>query len=480
MKEQKTTTVKYVNYKSASRYYLIGNLFNKGLAFLTVPIFTRILSTSDYGILNTFNSWVGILGMLMGFALHMSIRIAYIDYRQDIDRFTSMIMTFTILSSTAISGVIAAVLLLFRLPVVMALVAMCMLQGFSSSVLQDYDYYLMMQYKYRFRTFLMVLPNLIATLLSILAILCVFTSQRYLGSIIPTTLIQLLFSLFVLILVFRKSHPNLNREYLKYGLLISAPLIVHGIALNILAQSDRIMITWLASSAQTGIYSLIYNFSMVATVLTSSLDGIWVPWFMEKLKNHRISEINQMAINYVNLVTYLMVCLIFVAPEGVKLLSSRSYWAGICIIPPVVTASYVIFIYTFYVNVEHFYKKTPYITLNTLIAASTNIILNYFLIPKFGYAAAAFTTLVSYLVSFVLHSRYAKKLVPEIYPFQTFIRPFLHIGIATILFYLFMNLWIIRWSVMLLYCVAMLIREKNQIIRFSPRLASIMRHFYKV
>ena len=44
------------NYKKASTYYLIGNLFNKGIAFLTVPIFTRILSTTDYGIVTTYNS----------------------------------------------------------------------------------------------------------------------------------------------------------------------------------------------------------------------------------------------------------------------------------------------------------------------------------------------------------------------------------------------------------------------------------------
>ena len=30
------------DYKKASTCYLIGNVFNKGIAFLTVPIFTRI------------------------------------------------------------------------------------------------------------------------------------------------------------------------------------------------------------------------------------------------------------------------------------------------------------------------------------------------------------------------------------------------------------------------------------------------------
>ena len=56
--------------------YLIGNIFNKGIAFLTVPIFMRILSTVDYGLVTTYNSWEGILAMILGFALHMAVRMA--------------------------------------------------------------------------------------------------------------------------------------------------------------------------------------------------------------------------------------------------------------------------------------------------------------------------------------------------------------------------------------------------------------------
>lgn len=77
------------DYKKASTCYLIGNVFNKGIAFLTVPIFTRILSTSDYGIVTTYNSWIGIVTMLLGFALHMAIRSSFIDYRAKVDEYSS-------------------------------------------------------------------------------------------------------------------------------------------------------------------------------------------------------------------------------------------------------------------------------------------------------------------------------------------------------------------------------------------------------
>lgn len=168
------------------------------------------------------------------------------------------------------------------------------------------------------------------------------------------------------------------------------------------------MITWLADASQTGIYSLIYNFSMIATVITTSLDGVWVPWFTKQMNNKGYKEINKVAVDYVNLMTYAMCCLIMVAPEVVKILASEPYWEGIVIIPPVVLSNYIIFVYTMYVNVEHYYKKTVRISLYTAVAAVINLVLNYILIPYFGYVAAAYTTIVSYVVALILHATYAK------------------------------------------------------------------------
>jgi len=96
------------------------------------------------------------------------------------------------------------------------------------------------------------------------------------GRILSNALVNFAFSILVLILVFRKSRVILNKEYLKYGLSISTPLIIHGIALNILSQSDRMMITWLADASQTGIYSLIYNFSMIAPIVACILAPITI------------------------------------------------------------------------------------------------------------------------------------------------------------------------------------------------------------
>lgn len=460
-------------YKKASAFYLIGSLFNKGFAFLTVPIFTRILSTTDYGIVTTYNSWISILSMVMGFAIHMGIRAAFIDYKEKIDDFVSVTTTFTLLCGGVMCLFIGGGAYLLRINVDLTLIVLCLLQGLATALVQNYSMYLMMQYRYKFRTALMILPNLLSVGASVFAILFVVKTDLYMGRIVPTALINAAFGLITVALVYARSHVLYNREYLKYGLAISMPLVLHGIALNILSQSDRTMITWLADASQTGVYSLIYNFSMIATVITTSLDGVWVPWFTERLKNREIKSINDLAVDYINLMTYAMVGVMFVGPEVVKLLASSKYWEGISIIPPVVLANYIIFAYTLYVNIEHFYKKTPYITVNTLIAAGSNLILNYIFIPLYGYVAAAYTTLFSYLLAFVLHARYAKKLEPDVYPLKSFVRPLAHIFGAMIVFYLFMNEWYIRWGGLCIYLVLMFIREWKKIVEFFSSLGHL-------
>ncbi len=464
-----------VNYKKASTYYLVGNLFNKGMSFITVPIFTRILSTSDYGVITTYNSWIMILSMVIGFAMHMGIRAAFIDYEDKIDDFMSVTTTFTLECGVVLTAMVLGASLFIKTDLSMTLIILCMLHGLAAALIQNYTHYLMMRYQYKFRTALMILPNLISVILSVGVILFVIKSEKYMGRIVPTAAVNIFFGLLIVLLVYRKSHMLFNKEYLKYGLAVSAPLVLHGIALNVLSQSDRVMITSLADSSQTGIYSLIYNFSMLATVITTSLDGVWIPWFTERYKEKKINEVNKFAVDYVNLITYVMIALLMIGPEVVKILADERYWEGISIIPPVVLANYIIFVYTMYVNVEHFHKKTIFITINTIVAAVANLILNFIFIPYFGYVAAAYTTLASYLIALVLHARYSKKLEKGLYPIKMFLPSLIHIVAAVSVFYVFMNLMVVRWIVVAVYLGVMLFLNRKTVLRFMPKLSMLKR-----
>lgn len=464
--------MKKKDFAEAGALYFIATLFNKGIGFVTVPIFSRILTTSDYGTVTTFNSWVSMISVFISLALYNAVRNSFVDM-DDKERphFLSTIITFTGLVFLTVMGVCVVATVFVPRNINTALIFMCIIQSFGYALINDYSYYLMMRYRYKFRAALMVLPGLISVVLSIFAILFILKDNLYLGRIVPTTAVYGIFAIVVLMAVYSKTKPELNLDYLKYGLKIALPLVLHSIALQILSQSDRVMITSLRNAAETGVYSLVYNLSMIATVITTSLDGIWVPWFTGKLKERKIREINVLAMDYVHLMTYAMVALILVGPEILKIFADQRYWEGMSIIPPIALANYMIFMYTMYVYIEHYYKKTVYITKNTLIAAGLNVILNFILIPKYGYVAAAYTTLVSYFVAFILHSRYAKKIEPDIYPLKMFALPLLHVGGAIILYYPLLNFWTLRWGILFVYLIIVLIKERFRIGTLVPVLA---------
>ena len=72
--------VKFEKGKQAGTLYFIATLFNKGIAFLTIPIFSRILTTADFGIVTTYSSWVDIFTVVFSLALYLSIRTAFVDF----------------------------------------------------------------------------------------------------------------------------------------------------------------------------------------------------------------------------------------------------------------------------------------------------------------------------------------------------------------------------------------------------------------
>lgn len=440
-----------VNLKNASILYFIGNLFNKGIAFLAVPIFTRILSTNDYGIVNTYNSWIGIVSMVIGFALHMAIRSAFLDFKENIDDFLSVTITFVLYSGGLISAIVLICTYFIKIEFELTLVFLCLIHGMATAIIQDYSMYLMMEYRYKLRTAFMILPNLLSVIISIFVIRFIVKEQAYMGRIIPTALVTVFFGFIVCCLVYHKSSKLFDKRYIQYGLNISAPLILHGLALNILSQSDRTMITVLADASQTGIYSLIHNFGLIATVITTSLEGIWVPWFMGKLKEREIDTINIAAKSYVEIMTCAMIGVILVGPEVVKVFAPDRYWEGIIIIPLIVLSNYFIFAYTLYVNIEHYYKRTKYISFNTIVAALTNLVLNYLLIPIYGYKGAAVTTVISYILAFIMHANYSKKLEKDLYPLTSFVLPLIKMILGVIIFYVFMEDYLVRWTICMIY-----------------------------
>ncbi|MBQ8969782.1 MAG: polysaccharide biosynthesis C-terminal domain-containing protein, partial [Lachnospiraceae bacterium] len=131
----------------------------------------------------------------------------------------------------------------------------------------------------------------------------------------------------------------------------------------------------------------------------------WRPWFNDELNVGNRERIREIQKKMVLLGCFLTIGFITVAPEALMILAPRAkdYWIAKYVVAPVALGTLAQYFYTNYVNVELFYKKTPIIAVSSCIAALLNYLLNAFFIPRFGYIAAAYTTLASYVILMLLH-----------------------------------------------------------------------------
>lgn len=401
--------------------YTIGNYMIKGLTFFSIPIFSRLLAPSDYGIYNTYIAYEGILCMCVGLTLNTCQKYAKSKLEKRYEEFVSSCVSLVLVSSFV--WLLLVNILDFHIErytgfsraIVNLLIFHCM----GSALLSIFNVYLSLSYSYKRY---LVVAGINATLNivgSVLFIVTVFSNRRAEGRIIGTALPIVLLSIYICYFFWTKCKPPRNRNglrfYWKFALSYSVPLIPHGVSQVLLSQFDRLMINSVCGAAQAGIYSFGYNIYFVVAVTTSSLDNIWSPWFFEKAKEGKNVQIRKRATQYALIVAAFVSVIILIAPELINMLGTKSYSdAKNCVIP-ILVGGYFAFLYTIPVQVQYYNGKTKQIAVMTGMAALLNILLNAAFIPAFGYVAAAYTTAITYALYFGFHSFVSLKISSEKY-----------------------------------------------------------------
>lgn len=429
--------------------YLIANILNKAIAFITVPIFSRLLTTDDYGMVSTYSAYVTIIYFFMGIASEYTIRNAYVDYKKEIPQYMSAMFLLCSFISIIVSCIIV-VLNTFYLHFSNTFICICCaIQSFTTYINTAIANKYMMEQDYIKRAIITAAPNLCSVALGIIFVL-LLKNDRAEGRILGYVIGISVFGIFNLLSTWHKSQPCINRTYIKFILSLSPPLIIHGLSVVALSQLDRIMLTLIRNSSETGVYSLIYSLSMVAMAVTSAIEGIWIPWFINKYIEREYYEINKRARNFLLLTAVLMFEVMLAAPEVLKFMTPATYWTGIDLIPPLVASCFFMYMYSFSSGLELFEKKTKQISVITMLAAGINITLNYIFIPAYGALAASCTTLFSYLLSFTLHYLNARKINRKVFVSKIYFAPIIILLIGTIIFYTCLNYVLLRWLIIII------------------------------
>lgn len=396
----------------AGVWYVISSVMVKAISVITTPIFTRLMTTAEYGTVSTFTSWHTLLLTFFTLNLTYSIGRAKLDYPDDLDNYVGSMQ----LLSAVVSGAICAVVLLFLEPFsnllelsefAVVLLLIYLFFGPAISFRQNSYRY---RYKYKQNIAIAWYTALVSVALSLVLMLASDQDRdirRMIGLTLPTAALGLVFWIQSL----RKKQVHFNKEYWKYGWKLSGPMILHAVSLNILAQSDRVFIAKIGTSEDVGIYSLVYSYGILLQVITNAVSDGWLPWFHDNYYAKNFSAIRENSKKIVLLGCFLSLACISLAPEAIWILGGENYLSGVYCLPPIVLGVLCQYVYTHYVNIELHLKKTKYVSMGTISAAALNIILNAIFIPKFGYTAAAYTTMFSYLCLLFVHYFITRKVL---------------------------------------------------------------------
>lgn len=396
----------------ASIAFTIGSFLQQGVNLITVPIFTRILKEETYGIVSVYNSWLGVLNVIITFSLVGGvINNGMLEFEEDREGFLSSILSL-IIGSTGIYY-IGYKIFQKNIENVLGFSEILMTLMFMGFILNSATGLWMVKERYLYKWKLVIVINfvtaIISPIISYVFIVRIPSNQvlaRISGGVVIPFVIGIIIAVYLLI----QGKKTIDFKYWKYALKFNIPLIPHYLSYIVLAQSDRIMISKFDGDARAGIYSLAYSVAMIITILFSSINSSFIPWTYKKMKEESYKEIGEQSNRLLILTTVCSLLFVLFAPELIRIMAPPSYHEAVYIIPAVVMGNYFMFVFTLFGNIEFYHKKTKYIMMGSVTAAILNIVLNLIFIPIYGYIAAGYTTMVGYLGLCFIHYYFMKKI----------------------------------------------------------------------
>ena len=385
--------------KSSASLFL-ARIISMGVAYITVPIFTRLLTTDEYGQVNVFLSWLNMFGVLAMFNLSAGVfNNGMVDYSDKRDEYS-----FSMLILSNIITVVFSALLFFIYPFIHRWIGLdwklIVLMSIIFILSPAYNFWTARQrYEMKYKA-LLATSVLFAVMPTAVALICVTGTSgnrayaRIFGMECTSIAIYIVFYVILTI----KGRRKIETKYWKAALLFNFPLLPHYFSAYMLDSSDRLMISHIVSDSATAFYSIAGNVASIAMVFWNAIQASLIPYTYEHCKQRNYKPISAVTSSILTLIAGSCIIVVMLAPEIVGIITTADYREAIYAIPPIVGGVIFQIQHGIYGNAVFYYKKPQYVMISTVVAAAFNLVLNYIFIPTFGFVAAGYTTMFSYFV----------------------------------------------------------------------------------
>lgn len=431
---------------------IIGRLLNY---FLT-PLYTRLFLKGEYGIFSEFQAYIPFFLILLTYGMETGF-FRFAKDKENSDKTFS-----TILTSLLVTGTLFIVLIIAFIDPIANLIDypnhheyiyLCaFIVALDAFISVPFARLRLLNKAVKFAAIKLTNIGITIALNLFFLLLCPYLAEKNFPFIeyiynkdlgITYIFISFLISNIITVLLLLpdilKVKFNFDIKLLKKIFVYSIPLLIAGFAGMFNEVVDRIFIKNLLSNVsglqyaqeQVGIYSANYKMAMLMAIFIQMFRYAAEPFFFQNKNENNAREIYAKVTKYFIIFGLTIFLFVVYYMDIFKYFIGEEFREGLRIVPILLIAN--LFLGIFF-NLSMWYKlndKTKYGAIITIIGAIITVVLNYTLIPYFGYVASAWATLICYVVMCVLSYLWGQKYYKIPYDIKNI---FFYFVIASILY----------------------------------------------
>ena len=401
--------------------YGVSSIVGRFLNYLLVPVYTIALpaSSGGYGVVTNIYAWVALILVLLTCGMETGF-FRFANKGQDDPM---RVYSTTLLSVSIGSLVFVALGLLFLEPIagwleygehpwyigmMMIVVAMDAIQSIPFAYLR----YKKRPIKFAALKLLFIFLNIALNLFYYVILEGNDVGYAFLFNLVCTSVVMV-----CMIPELRGFTYVLDKELLKRMLRYSLPLVILGVAGILNQVADKIIFPFVypdeaAATIQLGIYGAASKIAMIMAMFTQAFRFAYEPFVFGKSKEKDSREMYAQAMKFFIIFTLLAFLAVMFYLDILRHVIGRDYWDGLRVVPIVMAAEIFMGIYF---NLSFWYKlidETRWGAYFSLTGCIILILMNIFLVPKYGYIACAWAGFTGYGVAMLLSYFVGQKKYP--------------------------------------------------------------------
>ncbi|HEY8517989.1 MAG TPA: oligosaccharide flippase family protein [Candidatus Binatia bacterium] len=384
--------------------YGLGNYGIKIIGFLLIPLYTRYLTTADYGVMALVSMYTQVMFILMNLGQSTSLFRFY--YEHDTEEGRERVVAASLWIVILFAVPLAAVPFLFNRPLADLILGseswwflMCL--GTATvlcKVLLRMPFAIMRANDQSKRYAAWSLARNALGMVLAVVLVAVFHLGAT-GVVLSQFLAELVFCFLLTGVTFRMLRAGFHWQDIKEQLLFGLPFVPVGAASFTLDLTNRWFLKHYYSTSEVGIFSLGYRFAEILTFVVTAFQLSWPQFLFRHRKEENAPRLYaDMTAYYLALMLFLWLNLAVFAPELLRIMATPAFYPAAAVIP-IISFALVFDGMGFMFNIGAlFSKKTILRTISVTTAAVVNVTLNFILIPRYGMMGAAWATFIGFLV----------------------------------------------------------------------------------